>query len=104
MKIPDNKDQLINDLWELWEKLYEYSEIHAGRNFPKVYERLKKEVERQEFMANYMAKHMKDHGLPYGFAYFELEQQTEKKAERAWKAYQKRNATVDKTQISKPKH
>lgn len=36
--------QVVNDLWDLWEKLAEHGEIYIGKNFCKTYDLLKDQV------------------------------------------------------------
>lgn len=55
---------------------------------------------KDEFIGNYLTKHMKDHSLPYGLAYFNLLEETEKKAELAWKRFLKRYGKMEKEKIS----
>jgi hypothetical protein len=36
--------ELLNDLWDLWEKMAECGELHIGKSFSKTYDMLEKKV------------------------------------------------------------
>ena len=47
-----------------------------------------------QFIGKYLDKEMKNHGLPYGLAYYNLLEEKELKALRAWKRHEKRYGTA----------
>lgn len=40
--------QLVNDLWDLWDKLAEHGELHIGKNFSETYDKMQKQVKNFE--------------------------------------------------------